>query len=311
MIILPLLALLAVDPPASDRSVDVDDPGVLREYVASVIRDGGSGDPAALPAGASEHVRRWVAEHRQSLVAVREATAPGTQPWGLVARGPAAGNQRSSPIYLFVFEPHAGGKLVVYGLTGGVKKAYLFDDPDRAALAGMRLGKSTVYTIPKQSWNPLATVVVLQPDGELETARMVTTSDAGGRILLHARDAVVHGRVVRYEPEPHKDTIGYWTDPKDWVSWQFEIATPGVYRVDILQGCGKGSGGSKVDLIIGDQVLSVQVEDTGGFQNFVSRDVGRVGFEKPGLCTLAVKPRSRPGVAVMDLRQVTLTPVRQ
>jgi hypothetical protein len=52
------------------------------------------------------------------------------------------------------------------------------------------------------------------------------------------------------------------------------------------------------------------VEETGGFQNFVRRPLGRVTLDKAGRHTLTVKPRSKPGVAVMDLREMVLTPAK-
>ncbi|OYV06415.1 MAG: hypothetical protein CFE26_06385, partial [Verrucomicrobiales bacterium VVV1] len=51
------------------------------------------------------------------------------------------------------------------------------------------------------------------------------------------------------------------------------------------------------------------VEDTGHFQNFKERGIGRVTFKETGPQTLEVRPRSKPGGAVMDLRQVILVPV--
>jgi hypothetical protein len=33
-----------------------------------------------------------------------------------------------------------------------------------------------------------------------------------GSILLHARDATVHGTALRYEPAPEKNTLGYWVN---------------------------------------------------------------------------------------------------
>lgn len=140
------------------------------------------------------------------------------------------------------------------------------------------------------------------------TTRKAVVQAADGTVLLHARDVEIHGTTVRYEPQPNKNTIGYWTRKEDWVSWDFEVTKPGTFRVEILQGCGKGSGGSDVDFSVREQTLSVKVEDTGGFQNFVARDIGTVRLDQPGRYTLSVKPRTKPGVAVMDLRQVTLTP---
>jgi len=126
-------------------------------------------------------------------------------------------------------------------------------------------------------------------------------------ISLHAGQARIHGSTVRYEPEPHKNTIGYWTKVEDQVSWKFQVPHAGSYQVEILQGCGKGSGGSQVDFSLGEQVLKVTVEDTGHFQSFVNRKIGRFNIPKAGEYELFVKPQTKPGVAVMDLRQVTLT----
>ena len=32
-----------------------------------------------------------------------------------------------------------------------------------------------------------------------------------GSIMLLATNATVHGTNIRYEPQPHKNTIGFWT----------------------------------------------------------------------------------------------------
>src|ERR1041384_1428884 len=134
---------------------------------------------------------------------------------------------------------------------------------------------------------------------------------ADGAILLHARDVTIHGKTIRYEPQPNKNTIGYWTKKEDWVSWDFTVKKAGTYEVEILQGCGKGSGNSKVDFTIGEQRLEVTVQDTGGFQNFIPRKIGSFKFDKPGNYSLQVKPITKPGLAVMDLRSITLTPLRR
>ncbi len=132
---------------------------------------------------------------------------------------------------------------------------------------------------------------------------------ADGTLLLHARDVSVHGTTVRYEPAPNKNTVGYWTKRDDWISWDFQIERPGKYIVTILQGCGSGSGGSEVVFAVGDQQLKVTVQDTGGFQNFVARTIGTIELPA-GKLELTVKPLTKPGQAVMDLRSVTLKPVQ-
>ncbi len=132
-----------------------------------------------------------------------------------------------------------------------------------------------------------------------------------GTILLHSRTAEVHGLQLRYEPLPHKDTLGYWTRADDWASWEFTVTTPGTFAVEVLQGCGKDQGGSTVEVSLGEQTLTFTVEDTGHFQNFKAREIGRVTVDKAGHYTLTVKPKKKAAGAVMDLRSVTLKPVEK
>ena len=129
-----------------------------------------------------------------------------------------------------------------------------------------------------------------------------------GSVLLHARDAAVHGQNLRYEPQPHKNTLGFWTRAEDWASWEFELPAPGRYRLEALQGCGPKSGGAEVEFATGDQRVTMIVEETGHFQNFVRRDLGELRLSA-GRHSLSVRPQTKPGVAVMDLREVRLVRV--
>ena len=129
-----------------------------------------------------------------------------------------------------------------------------------------------------------------------------------GLIQLPARQVTIHGTTVRYEPQPHKNTVGYWTKAEDWVSWDFKLTHPGTFSVILTQACGKGSGGSEYRLAVGGQTLTDVVPDTGAFTNFVERAIGSVTLTKAGDYTLSVTPVKKPGLAVMDLRMVTLQP---
>ncbi|WP_435011151.1 sulfatase-like hydrolase/transferase [Tundrisphaera lichenicola] len=131
---------------------------------------------------------------------------------------------------------------------------------------------------------------------------------ADGSITLPASTAEVHGVMLRFEPLPHKNTLGYWVRPDDWASWEFEVERPGSFEVEALVGCGNGSGGSVVEFRIDDQPLSLTVPVTGGFQEFREQELGRVAIGQPGRHRLEVRARSKPGPAVMDLRRVKLAP---
>jgi hypothetical protein len=137
----------------------------------------------------------------------------------------------------------------------------------------------------------------------------VVAAGADGTLHLHSRDALVHGEVLRYEPQPFKNTLGWWTRAEDWVSWTFDIPATGAYRISFLHGCGNGSGGSEVRFTLGDAALDTVIAQTGGFQNFTNRVLGDVTLQA-GRQTLEVRPLKKPALAVMDLREVVLHPLR-
>jgi arylsulfatase A len=130
-----------------------------------------------------------------------------------------------------------------------------------------------------------------------------------GSITIPAATAEVHGVMLRFEPLPHKNTLGYWVRFNDWASFEFEVKHPGEFAVEALVGCGAGSGGSVVEFRIGEKALKLTVPVTGGFQNFQRQSLGRVAIEKAGRHRLEVRALSKPGAAVMDLREVKLVPV--
>jgi arylsulfatase A-like enzyme len=130
-----------------------------------------------------------------------------------------------------------------------------------------------------------------------------------GDIRLHAKDARTHATSLRYEPQPHKNVLGYWTNKDDWAEWEFAVPTAGKYEVELQQGCDQGSGGAEVDVIVAGQTLAFTVRETGHFQQMIQMTIGTVELT-PGAATLAVKPRVKPGPAVMDLRRIVLRPVK-
>ena len=270
--------------------------------------------PKKRPADAKqrEAYERWLKAHRESVEDVEPSPEMlFVQPWGVCTMRTGT-DDAPTRLYLHVFDWHASGKVVVYGLTGGVTSAFLLGDQKRAKLELSKADEKWVAVLgPKQAPDPLDSVVVLEirpgPSPLLPTDRVVVAPLRDGTVPLFAKDAVVHGRTLRYEPEPNKDTIGYWTDPSDWVEWRFDSARAGEYDVEIRYGCGKGSGGSEVEFSLGAQKIRFVVEETGGFQKWVDKKIGRLHMPPPGVtATLEVRARKKPGLAVMDLQQVTL-----
>jgi hypothetical protein len=137
--------------------------------------------------------------------------------------------------------------------------------------------------------------------------RRPQVTPAKGDIRLLAKDARIHATKMRYEPEPYKNVLGYWTNVADWAEWTFDVPAAGVYEIEVQQGCGDGSGGAEVAVEVGGKTLRFTVQETGHFQHMIQRTIGSVELSA-GNATLAVKPQTKPGPAVMDLRRMVLRP---
>jgi hypothetical protein len=158
--------------------------------------------------------------------------------------------------------------------------------------------------------------VILRPISEGEQP---VVAEFNGDLVFRSENATVIGTRLVYEPNPKKLTLGYWARVDDKARWDFSVEEAGEFDVQILQGCGKGQGGSQVAIDILPagafspepqvsaplQFITFEVEDTGHFQNFKERSVGSMELE-PGNYILQVRPMEKAKNAVMDLRELKL-----
>lgn len=165
-------------------------------------------------------------------------------------------------------------------------------------------------TLPKEA-DDFSGVVVFETLEPIQLASKphVIRQSKNGTITLPAHHVVTHGKLLRYEPQPHKNTLGYWANADDWAEWHVRVTTPGQFRVHILQGCGKGQGGSIVEIEITGSRCRFEIEDTGHFQNFKQRDVGFIDLTQAGTFPLKIRTIIKAKVAACDIRQIQLVPV--
>ena len=137
-----------------------------------------------------------------------------------------------------------------------------------------------------------------------------STEGGNALIYLEAKDAQVKATKMHYEELPQKDTLGFWVNVEDTASWKFVAPLAGKYRVTVLQGCGKGNGGSTVSVETVASKCEFVVEETGHFQRFVPREIGQVELTA-GDNTLTIRPLKKAKSAIMDLRRVILERIDQ
>jgi alpha-mannosidase len=144
-------------------------------------------------------------------------------------------------------------------------------------------------------------------------AKPIVAQQADGTIQLAARDATIHGETayVRRNFTGNND-ICTWTNPDDWASWQFSVKQPGDYVVDLRYSCAKDNQGSTFETAVGNAKLLGRIaEATGSWERSRTLKLGTVTLTNDGPQTLAVKPLTKAGFAVMNLSRVRLIPVEK
>jgi hypothetical protein len=53
-----------------------------------------------------------------------------------------------------------------------------------------------------------------------------------GSITLNADQAILHG-ALKAETKGGRRNVGYWLNPKDWVSWEILLDKPGPAAVEV------------------------------------------------------------------------------
>lgn len=212
-----------------------------------------------------------------------------------------------SALYVKLNPPRKSGEIRLPRLANIVSKVHWLGNED----APLNLHPEPTHWVVKFDKAPeKVTTFVVELDSApalFDTKHVVAPADDHS-ITLPARFATTHGGTLRYEPQPHKNTVGYWSNEKDTASWMFRCDKAGVYEVDVLQGCGKGHGGSEVTLRVGDQTLRWSVQETGHFQNFIWLTPGEVTLREGSSLTIELIPVNKTAGAVMDVRAIRLVP---
>ena len=251
------------------------------------------------------------------LLTKHAETVDGLAKWPELKVSSGHAFRTNDAVYFKLDKWPADAKLSFPRLNNPTKKAYLLGKAGEEFKLKPEL-RHWILPLPKRQPADASLVIVLQTIGKphLPLKPEQIHANRKGDIVLAAHKAVTHGEKLRYEPQPHKNTVGYWTNPKDWAQWHINVDKAGEYEMYILQGCGKGQGGSKVSIslksanknVTGSVVVRFTVKDTGHFQNFVMRRLDDVAFITTGPHTIEVRPLQLAAKAIMDVREIRLVP---
>ena len=188
----------------------------------------------------SEPTPAWAAD----LVPTIAALAGLPEPEGIDGRSLAGLLTEGKPLEsrpLFWHYPHYANQNSRPGgaVRDGDWKLVEFFEGDRRELYNPRQGpvRETTNLAGQASRQgpraPAEKLVAWRSSGRGEDAdaqprlRAQRPASPDGSITLPASTADVHGVMLRYEPLPHKNTVGYWVRPDDRASWEFDVKKPG------------------------------------------------------------------------------------
>lgn len=148
----------------------------------------------------------------------------------------------------------------------------------------------------------------------LISEKIAIEPSSDGSLLLRACEASTVGEKLRYEPQPFKNTVGFWVEQSDIAVWQCQVEEAGWYSVALLQGCGQAQGGSQGRIVFlqkENEIDSVEcnIKETGHFQNFEWVHSGHVFLGEAGGYTVRIQPEHIREKAFGDIRAVSI--VRQ
>ena len=246
----------------------------------------------------------WLKINGEAIYATTANPFKKAPSWGRVTKKPGK-------LYLHVFTWPADQKLSLPTLGAKAEKAWMLADPEKKPLDIASTEESVTITVPKEAPDKIASVVVLEYSGELKPVDSRVRPAKDGSLSLGAEDAEIHGHTTQLEGKKNgPKNIGYWRNADNWISWSGRIDKPGKYKVEMVYSCPSASKGTTFDLEIGAAKLDGTVAATDGWDDYKSHPIGEVTIDKPGPLEVVLRPKKKPGDAIMNLRSIALRPVK-
>ncbi|TWU35033.1 alpha-L-fucosidase [Novipirellula artificiosorum] len=262
-----------------------------------------TGDGTLLPPAVErlKAIGAWMSVNSESIYGTQASPFIDLE-WG---RCTSKRTDNGTVLYLHVFDWPTDGKLVVPGLKNEVQQASLLAGGQ--SLQAESTAEGVIISVPSVAPDEVASVVVVEVAGKLEIEANLPTVNRDGSVVLSANKAYIHNnegsrqaRIQVHDDTPH---IGYWTDPEAFVEWTFQTTQPGEYEVQAILSV--ESPRTRFAFGLPGQPMSVEIESTGGYGNYVKKTLGKIRIDRSGEYTFRVKP-DPDGWQPMNLRQLEL-----
>ncbi|MFI5386161.1 MAG: alpha-L-fucosidase [Fimbriimonadales bacterium] len=211
-------------------------------------------------------------------------------------------------LYLNVFTWPADG-LKLTGLQTPVRDASCVGTGEKLNVE--KLTDGSVSIARPSAVDPISTAIALNLDGApvVVEPEYAIPAEANGIFRLNAVDAKLSGSTIQAE-NGRRGNIGYWTNASDTVEWKIKVATAGSFGVSLDCSCEPGTEGSTFEIVVDGAASGITgtVPKTASWTDYRPLALDGTLSLSAGSHTIRVVPRTKPGLAVMNLRRLTLTP---
>jgi predicted secreted protein len=129
-----------------------------------------------------------------------------------------------------------------------------------------------------------------------------------GTFKLPAAVAGIDGINAVIESKAGEKDIGFWEGWETSVDWKIDVQKPGRYRVELNYSLVPDCEGTMVAVLVGGESVMARPKAGASWADFRQGQAGEVTITGTGYFPVVVKPVSKPGDYVMNLRSVTLAP---
>jgi alpha-L-fucosidase len=253
-----------------------------------------------IPAPSVERLKAvgaWMKQNGKSIY----ATSPSPfkkLPWGRCTK---VLTKDGATLYLHVFDWPKDGILLVPGLKNGALGATLLVGGSKLTTTNTPQGVR--ISVPKSAPDAISTTIVLRVKGNLQVEVPELSQNADGSMELRPSDALLHGE-VQTEGQGDQENIGFWTNPADWLEWQFKAVRPGKYTLS-AEVASLGTPSIQFDFLR--QTWIQKIPNTGSYSKYEEINLGTVEIATAGLVKFVIKSYSRPWQP-LNLRTIKMRP---
>jgi alpha-L-fucosidase len=246
-------------------------------------------------------IGQWMQVNSQAIYDTTASPFNRQLPWG---RCTTKIDGADTTLYFHVFDWPTNGLLTVPGLETKPRKAWLLSGAKKKSLRTRLTEDGLTIAVPSAGPDPISSTIVAQFNRALNISPVFISQQHDGSVTLPAVEAQLHGDTIQCEGAEQKN-IGYWTNPEDWVDWEFKVRAPGKFDI-IAQVAAPASG--SFDISIGGQSIHCAAPQTASYADYKSLDLGVAEISASGTATLAVHP-VKSGWQPINLRSIELKPV--